>query len=164
MRFAPRYFSSTMNSPLSLNYLIKEHSVKKKSLGMHFFLTIFFGPLGLLYSRPGIVIPFFIGSFLLIAAAAFAEVGGGFGVLILVAMYAAPLFIGYIAVEEYNLSIDKGIRHKQEVDERRHQELVAAASSTNTQKSASETKACPFCAETILLAAVKCKHCGSTLI
>lgn len=25
------------------------------------------------------------------------------------------------------------------------------------------TKTCPFCAETILSAAVKCKHCGSTL-
>lgn len=137
--------------------------MKKKSLGMHFFLTIFFGPLGLLYSRPGMVIPFFLGSFLLIATAALAEVGGGFGVLILIAMYAAPLFIGYIAVEKYNLSIDENTRQKEEMDERRHQELVAAASSTNAPKSVSETKACPFCAETILLAAVKCRHCGSTL-
>lgn len=138
--------------------------MKKKSLGMHFFLTMVFGPLGLLYSRPGMVLPVLFGSFLLIVAAAMAGTGGTFGVLILLAIiYIAPLVIGLDAVEKYNLSIDRSILQKQEMDERRHQELIAAASSTNTPKSVSETKACPFCAETILLAAVKCKHCGSTL-
>lgn len=30
-------------------------------------------------------------------------------------------------------------------------------------KPARETKACPFCAEDILVEAIKCKHCGSNL-
>ncbi len=29
--------------------------------------------------------------------------------------------------------------------------------------SAKETKRCPYCAEEVLAAAIKCKHCGSTL-
>jgi hypothetical protein len=89
--------------------------------------------------------------------------GGGFGILILLAIYIAPLVIGFVAVEKHNLSIDRSIRQKQEVDERRHQEIIAAASSAKTPERLSETKECPYCAETILSAAIKCKHCDTTL-
>ena len=32
-----------------------------------------------------------------------------------------------------------------------------------TKKASTDTKNCPFCAEEILAAAIKCKHCGSSL-
>lgn len=35
--------------------------------------------------------------------------------------------------------------------------------SANAEVKSSATKACPFCAETILVAALKCKHCGERL-
>lgn len=37
---------------------------------------------------------------------------------------------------------------------------IENASSANTPN----TKQCPYCAETVLAAAVKCKHCGSELV
>ena len=137
--------------------------MKKKSQGMHFFLTIFFGPLGLLYSKPGMVLPVLIGSFAIVAIAATAEMGGGAGLVILLGIYMAPLIIGYNAVENYNRSIDIDELKSQEIGERRHRELLAAANSATNSQPASGTKACPYCAETILSTAIKCKHCGSNL-
>lgn len=77
--------------------------MNRKSQGMHFFLTLVFGPLGLLYSRPGMVIPFVI----------------------------APLFIGYIAIENHNTRLTLASVAQQETQERRHEELVKAASSAS---------------------------------
>lgn len=151
--------------PLTLvvSHALKEDFMKKKSQGMHFFLTIFFGPLGLLYSKPGMVLPVLIGSFAIVAIAATAEMGGGAGLVILLGIYMAPLIIGFNAVENYNRSIDINELKSQEIGERRHRELLAAANSATNSQPASGTKACPYCAETILSTAIKCKHCGSNL-
>jgi hypothetical protein len=40
---------------------------------------------------------------------------------------------------------------------------ISDTSSGDTQTQVAETKPCPFCAETILVAASKCKHCGEYL-
>ena len=130
---------------------------------MHFFLTIFFGPLGLLYSKPGMVLPVLVGSFVIIAVAATAKMGGGAGLVILLGIYITPLIIGFNAVENYNRLIDINEVKSKEIDERRHRELVAAASSAKNSQPAGETKACPYCAETIISTAIKCKHCSSSL-
>ena len=134
--------------------------MNRKSQGMQFFLTLVFGPLGLLYSRPGMVIPFIVGAFAAIAVAAMAKLGGGFGALLLLCIYIAQFVIGYGAVEKHNSRLSTAETGKRETEERRHKELVAA---TAGSKPAGESKTCPFCAETILKAAVKCKHCGSDL-
>ena len=89
--------------------------------------------------------------------------GGGAGLVILLGIYMAPLIIGFNAVENYNRSIDINELKSQEIGERRHRELLAAANSATNSQPASGTKACPYCAETILSTAIKCKHCGSNL-
>ena len=137
--------------------------MKKKSLGLQIFLTLLFGPLGLLYSAPGMVIPLVIGAFVIIAIAAMSNMGGGAGALILLGIYIAPFVIGFNAVENHNLAVDSNEKQKRETEERRHQELLAASKVTTPSPSTSETKPCPYCAETILVAAIKCKHCGSEL-
>jgi len=40
---------------------------------------------------------------------------------------------------------------------------TAAPSAVPDPQTTRETRACPFCAEEILLAAIKCKHCGSDI-
>lgn len=137
--------------------------MKNKSQGVQFFLTLLFGPLGLFYSAPGTVLIFIIGFLGFVVAAAMLNMPGGLAVILLLAIYVAQFTVGYRAVEKYNHSINEGEINKKEADERRHQELLLATRSILSSQSSDETKACPFCAETILAAAIKCKHCGSTL-
>lgn len=42
--------------------------------------------------------------------------------------------------------------------------LPSQAIDKESSQNASETKQCPYCAETVLAAAIKCKHCGSALV
>ena len=57
------------------------------------------------------------------------------------------------------------VRHTQPPSDpiTRGAEPFASATSIPSQGQNSQTKRCPFCAEEILAAAIKCKHCGSML-
>lgn len=137
--------------------------MQKKSMGMQIFLVLFFGPLGLLYSAPGLVIPFILGSFAVIALAAMADLGSSLGIPIILGIYGAPLILGINAVEKQNRAVMINDVTRRETEERRHNELIEATTTKAEQYANAATKACPFCAETVLAAAIKCKHCGSDI-
>ena len=82
----------------------------KKSQGVQLCLTFLFGPLGLFYSSTGAGLGFSATAFIL------GMMSGGMAVLI---VWPASMITGAFIVGHYNERID--------IEERRHQELLAAA-------------------------------------